>query len=578
MDAVLIFPPGWEPFQPYLSVPALKAFLHEEGFVARGLDVNLQFHEYLLSGKFIREAARLVRIENPENHILSHEEMLLGQLTASLSVLRSSEFYHAGTRQRALRTIALAWLLAEQAFPDMEVSFRCLAVSGNQLNDGLIADIIDNRLRLPFFRWYEDAIAPQLTAMRPRLIGVSVVCYDQIVPSLVLAVVIRRHLPKCRIVFGGDAATRLRFSILRHSCAGRFVDYVVSNDGEEALARLLDCILRNDESESTLRKLGNLTYKRLDGTVVATPASGRRKLDSLPTADFSDFPLDRYFSPEPALPVETSRGCYWSKCSFCEEVGKPYNLKTPSRVADEIEYLSRKHEVRLFTIVDSCVPPRMIKGLSIQLTSRRLDVFWRALIRMETSFDIELARLAFKGGCRMIMTGIETGSDSVSELIKKGIRNNQASSTLENFANCGIWNHCFFMVGLPSESLEDFQKTVDFIACNSSIIDSVAFSAFVACKGTPLFEELPLLGVVLEEDLLNDWQLHFTDFSGNIMNYDDRKTALRMIEESLDVLKTDIRQWKELHINQLFAILCHTGKASRMKNLGTEMSYDLRCK
>lgn len=52
MDCLLIFPPGWDPYQPYLSLPLLKSELDHFNVSNQGIDANILFYEYLTSDFF----------------------------------------------------------------------------------------------------------------------------------------------------------------------------------------------------------------------------------------------------------------------------------------------------------------------------------------------------------------------------------------------------------------------------------------------------------------------------------------------------------------------------------------------
>ena len=61
-DIHLIFPPQWSPFQPFLSTPALVAYLKERGYSAIQSDWNVELYDYLISrGRLGSTAERLDR-------------------------------------------------------------------------------------------------------------------------------------------------------------------------------------------------------------------------------------------------------------------------------------------------------------------------------------------------------------------------------------------------------------------------------------------------------------------------------------------------------------------------------------
>lgn len=62
LDVHLIFPPQWSPFQPFLSTPALKAYLLTRGYTARQSDWNVDFYDHFISRRRLAGATeRLIR-------------------------------------------------------------------------------------------------------------------------------------------------------------------------------------------------------------------------------------------------------------------------------------------------------------------------------------------------------------------------------------------------------------------------------------------------------------------------------------------------------------------------------------
>ena len=49
MKVLLIFPPLWEPYRPYLSLPSLSAYLRSKGVDAVQKDFNIEAYNLLLS-------------------------------------------------------------------------------------------------------------------------------------------------------------------------------------------------------------------------------------------------------------------------------------------------------------------------------------------------------------------------------------------------------------------------------------------------------------------------------------------------------------------------------------------------
>ena len=69
-----------------------------------------------------------------------------------------------------------------------------------------------------------------------------------------------------------------------------------------------------------------------------------------------------------------------------------------------------------------------------------------------------------EAGCVSVDIGVESGSEKVRNDIKKGFTEEDMHHTLESLLENGIQVRLLFLVGYPSETEEDFQKTLDMVA------------------------------------------------------------------------------------------------------------------
>ena len=136
-----------------------------------------------------------------------------------------------------------------------------------------------------------------------------------------------------------------------------------------------------------------------------------------------------------------------------------------------------------------------------------------------------------KIGIEHIYIGVEVGSDQRLEEIQKGITLDQVLNAIRLCRKHNIRIQPSFIVGLPGETKESLQDTIDFaLLCKQEGADDIVFHEFILRKGLPWFEtlalEYPVLNrVVLDQGLLQNvlWQR----FNPNL----ERKKALDMIQE-----------------------------------------------
>jgi len=94
----------------------------------------------------------------------------------------------------------------------------------------------------------------------------------------------------------------------------------------------------------------------------------------------------------------------------------------------------------------------------------------------------------YKSGCRLLMFGLESGSPSVIQNMKKKFTIPVAEKVLKWAHDAGIKNQIYFLIGFPTETNENFQESLDFIHRNHQYINEV--SSGIGCQveeGSDLF-------------------------------------------------------------------------------------------
>jgi len=128
-------------------------------------------------------------------------------------------------------------------------------------------------------------------------------------------------------------------------------------------------------------------------------------------------------------------------------------------------------------------------------------------LRSDLLDEEQLTKLR-KAGTIFISFAIETGSPRIQKVIKKNIRLERVKRNIEIAHSLRIHAHGFFMIGFPTETLEDMQMTVDFLL--SSKLHT--FNIFVAMpfEGTELGEMAHQMGRTSIDDF--SFSYHTRDF------------------------------------------------------------------
>ncbi len=67
-----------------------------------------------------------------------------------------------------------------------------------------------------------------------------------------------------------------------------------------------------------------------------------------------------------------------------------------------------------------------------------------------------------KAGARNLVVGFESGNNEILKRIKKGVNTSQAIRFMKDCRKAGLRVHGCFVFGLPGETKETMQETLDY--------------------------------------------------------------------------------------------------------------------
>lgn len=240
---------------------------------------------------------------------------------------------------------------------------------------------------------------------------------------------------------------------------------------------------------------------RFPGVILADGTTGKsasplRNLDETPTPDFSDFPWDRY--PVRIIPIMTGRGCQWDKCLFCSDVvsasGRSFRTRSLDHVLLEMQEQARRHETTSFLFLDLKLNsyPDMMRGISSELRRYVPGAEWVGTVHVDLRRDNGLSaddlRRAVSGGMRRISFGLESGSQRLLDLMKKGSSVEANAAFIRNAHEAGLSIRCTMFKGFPGETVEDMAATANFLEQHAPYLDRVRFNEFSLLQNTPIFD------------------------------------------------------------------------------------------
>jgi radical SAM superfamily enzyme YgiQ (UPF0313 family) len=163
-----------------------------------------------------------------------------------------------------------------------------------------------------------------------------------------------------------------------------------------------------------------------------------------------------------------SRGCPY-KCAFCytpKAFGKRIRYHSLERVIEELEWI-RRQGLQSFWFADPSftLQADRIHQLFDALLHKGLDMH----IWLETRFDLvdeELVKQMKRVGVHTVAYGLESAADHVRKRIGKPLDPDQVVRAIRITQKAGLDVELFSQYGLPGETLEDAQGTLDFVRDN----------------------------------------------------------------------------------------------------------------
>ncbi len=196
-------------------------------------------------------------------------------------------------------------------------------------------------------------------------------------------------------------------------------------------------------------------------------------------------------------PIETTRGCPYN-CDFCSVsrfFGTRQRHKAIPDIIADIESCSEKY---LFFLDDNITGnKRFAKELFREM--KPLNRIWVGQASIQVANDPELMKLAYQSGCRALLIGFESMSDSGINQYHKTLKTvGENVAAVKKLQDNGIMTMASLIFGLDSDTPEIFGIAHDFLTRSKA-----AF--FQACvmtpyPGTPVFNKLRAEGRILTDD------------------------------------------------------------------------------
>ena len=503
MKNVLIYAPMAHPGYLYLSVPLLVGQLENSGIDAHGIDMNIKYFNHAFTSSYLEQVFEKIKnykknsseyaeesyynekIKHIKEYLEKHTnraEYAIKYIESAVKILKTNDFYNPKLYMKSYRIIMYALELISCLYYPQAVSYTEFHNEFYKQSYKDIKSETENKDINPFLEYFEQ-ITDSIITKETEFIGISASFDRQIMPALTLAKILKKKT-KAHISLGGNVFCRIEETLKQNpEIFDIFADSIMVGDGEKNIIKLVDAV----NNRKPLDNISGIIYKK-DGDLKYNSFDYIKNMQEIKPISLTGYNLKDYFIPEVVLPIQISKGCYWGKCTFCDYFhGKPkFFTKTVSQTVKEMSEYKEKYGISNFEFVDEAISPHFYDKFADKLLEENLDIHFHSMARLEKEFTLELLQKIHKAGLSIISWGYESASKRIMELINKGVDLDFREEIIKNSAKTGIWNFGYIMLGFPSETKEEAQKTISFIEENQDIIDNFTCSVFKLRKHSPI--------------------------------------------------------------------------------------------
>jgi hopanoid biosynthesis associated radical SAM protein HpnJ len=274
------------------------------------------------------------------------------------------------------------------------------------------------------------------------------------------AEMIKAENPNVKIGFiGAKVAVQPEKSLM----ASTAIDFVARNE--------FDFTVKDVADDVPWASIKGISYRNKEGVIVHNEdREVLENMDSLPwvTPVYKrDLVIEKYFGgylKHPYISFYTGRGCK-SRCTFClwpQTVGgHRYRVRSIENVVEEVKWAkAAMPQVKEFFFDDDTLTDNLPRVEALARELGKIGVTWSC--NAKANVPRKTLEILKDNGLRLLLVGYESGNQKILHNIKKGLLVDVARRFTKDCHELGIVIHGTFILGLPGETRETIQETLEF--------------------------------------------------------------------------------------------------------------------
>jgi radical SAM superfamily enzyme YgiQ (UPF0313 family) len=514
------------PGQPYFFTANVTGFLKKHGLNITNYDANLDVWEYILNPAFLskieykpavfRKCPSFLAADITAKQFAILKGNVLNIIEKALHILKDKEdFYDIRKLNWAHYAIFKAQQLIYYQYGTF-IGFRTVFWPEIGFKVKSLDDIYRYSMdeeHNPFISVFNEVILPKIAGIQPDIIGTEMFFPWEIIQVLTLNLLIKKHFPGIHLNFLGQGFDEINFAriIEKLKVNDKFLFHFDTIFLARSNQEVLKLYALDKITPEGLKNLAGIAYKENDKLIIKGPFDeGDMDFEIYP--DYSDLPLERYYTPQRVFIDKISSKCFWNQCTYCS-----INFyKQRQQIADldvfinRVQHYIERYNCRHLWLLDEATPPEIIDRFATRLLHEQINLIWSVRTRIDKKLTEPLLQKMHRAGCRELWIGLETVSPKLLKTMHKTDDPDGypslASQLMKMCNRIGIGIHFCIFLGFPSEDALDRKLLLAFFRENRKHMNNIpyfaTFNEFWLMKDSKIYNDPATYGItkIIEKD------------------------------------------------------------------------------
>ncbi len=327
---------------------------------------------------------------------------------------------------------------------------------------------------LPILKFIEpiiDETFNEIKRVNPKIVGFSIQSCNTPFAKI-LAKKIKQFNKEIIIVVGGFSCYNADIGLKAFPDA----DYMCIGEADLTIGPLVKSLIAGDRPFNLAGILSKFDKTDYSKNFVQAPMIHDLDRIEAPKYEWTDLSIYRNYNDYQLVPIIASRGCRWSRCTFCAERFY-WRIRSAENFVDELEWLvSEGTHLYMFNESDLNGMPERVLEICDEIIRRGLDkkVILTGQLRIHKKSTKEFFQKLYKAGFRALRFGVDAFSKNTLKLQQKGYTVEMIDQNLKDCHDAGISTEVNWVIGVPGETEDDVNEGIDLILRNRRYIDRLA--------------------------------------------------------------------------------------------------------